>query len=491
MITELILSLSGFFLGQGPDHVSPANYGDAIFQAFVRDGHRYLLGDNARKLLLVDVSQPQGDIPCHFGANAGPYPWKESGVFLTEQYRDVGITIVRTHDFLGPADWYTIFPDWEADPADPASYDFAESDERILSIVDAGAEVLFRIGVSIFAPWRARSIPDPQKFAEISIGIVRHYNEGWADGFELDIEYWEFWNEPDLRLFWTGTPQEFFEVYEATVRALKDLDPTLKVGGPGIAGPDNQNNPYFTGFLGYCQEHDVPLDFFSWHHYEGFGEHHASRYGEFAHTVRTELDRYGFEETMSICDEYNSDLLAGSGSILGTLEQAAFQIIANVHMLDNDVAMTCFYRGTQWDNEENVGLFEANGEYTPASYAFKALSSLRETPRRVRALGTEASYGVLAAIDLQENLLKVLIADQRSGYYRGYALLVAGLDGFSSIRVARYVLDEDHDLELVSAQEIPVHNARALIRAPMSSPSVHLLEITPDRTTKKIWPVSE
>ena len=25
-----------------------------------------------------------------------------------------------------------------------------------------------------------------------------HHNEGWADGFNYGIEYWEIWNEPDF-----------------------------------------------------------------------------------------------------------------------------------------------------------------------------------------------------------------------------------------------------------------------------------------------------
>ena len=63
-----------------------------------------------------------------------------------------------------------------------------------------------------------------------------HYNQGWARGFHDGIRYWEFWNEPD-GLFWSGTPQQFYALYEKTARALKSVDPTLKVGGDGKAFP--------------------------------------------------------------------------------------------------------------------------------------------------------------------------------------------------------------------------------------------------------------
>jgi hypothetical protein len=443
---------------------------------FVQAGHP-IPADKALKLLFVDARESQGAIPEHFGVNTGPFPWEEGGVFLTEQYRDIGVTIVRTHDFLGPTDWHTIFPDWEDDPDRPSSYDFFESDERILPIVDAGAEVMFRLGVSVFSPEWAREIPDPQKFARIARGIVRHYNAKWDGGYELGIRRWEFWNEPNWEHFWIGTPQEFFAAYEATARQLKSLDPALEVGGPGLAVPFDESNPYFTDFLEYCSVNDVPLDFFSWHYYEGFGEHRPSRFGELAGIIRAALDAYGFHDTESICDEYNSDLLPG-GDIFGTVEQAAFVAIANIFLIDNGVTQTFFYRGTQWSNQPNVGLFGASGGYFPVSYAFKALSSMRATPERVPASGTEDFYGILAGISREDQILQVVIADQASSY-DSYALLVSGLEGVSEITLEGYLLDADHDLEQVVLAQVPVRNGNARIRAPMTPPSLHLLKITP------------
>ena len=41
-----------------------------------------------------------------------------------------------------------------------------------------------------------------------------HYNQGWANGFHDNIRYWEFWNEADLSIFWTETPEQFYRLYE-------------------------------------------------------------------------------------------------------------------------------------------------------------------------------------------------------------------------------------------------------------------------------------
>ena len=62
-----------------------------------------------------------------------------------------------------------------------------------------------------------------------------HYNQGWANGFHDNIRYWEFWNEPEL--FWSGTPEQFYLLYEKTARALKTCRSPLKVGGDAKAFP--------------------------------------------------------------------------------------------------------------------------------------------------------------------------------------------------------------------------------------------------------------
>ena len=71
--------------------------------------------------------------------------------------------------------------------------------------------------------------------------IIRHYNEGWANGFKLGIEYWEIWNEPDGKKpngdqpNWSGTPEEFYEMYSVTAAHLKKRFPKLKIGGPALS----------------------------------------------------------------------------------------------------------------------------------------------------------------------------------------------------------------------------------------------------------------
>ena len=71
--------------------------------------------------------------------------------------------------------------------------------------------------------------------AQICIGIIRHYTQGWADGFTFDVPYWEIWNEPDNNLtkpdMWIGEPDTYYRLYETAAKVIKAAFPSIKVGG--------------------------------------------------------------------------------------------------------------------------------------------------------------------------------------------------------------------------------------------------------------------
>ena len=82
---------------------------------------------------------------------------------------------------------------------------------------------------------------------------------------EIRTWFFEVWNEPDLPVaFWNGTRDEYFQLYEATVQAIRAVDPALQVGGPATS-----NSKWVRSFLKYCRERNVPVDFISTHQYAG------------------------------------------------------------------------------------------------------------------------------------------------------------------------------------------------------------------------------
>jgi xylan 1,4-beta-xylosidase len=81
--------------------------------------------------------------------------------------------------------------------------------------------------------------------------------------------FFEVWNEPNLKSFWTGDKNEYFKLYRVTFETIKNIDPLLKVGGPVTA-----KNEWIEDFVCFCEKHGLVNDFISTHHYptDAFGK---------------------------------------------------------------------------------------------------------------------------------------------------------------------------------------------------------------------------
>jgi xylan 1,4-beta-xylosidase len=96
-------------------------------------------------------------------------------------------------------------------------------------------------------------------------GLIKKLVQHWVDRYgapEVRLWFFEVWNEPNLRTFWTGTQAEYFKLYKGTVHAIKSVDAHLRVGGPATA--DDQ---WIDQFLTFCEQNNLSADFVSTHHY--------------------------------------------------------------------------------------------------------------------------------------------------------------------------------------------------------------------------------
>ncbi len=236
---------------------------------------------------------------------------------VMESYEALRVPYARTHDTaLGMEygghciDINQVFPDWNANVNSPKSYDFTNSDVVLLDMQKAETKPFYRLGQSIEHQTKKYGIYPPvdyKKWAKICEHIIRHYNEGWADGYKMGIEYWEIWNEPDLDQpgdrwktdprTWGGTMEQFDKLYAVTAKHLKKCFPDLKIGGPAFANP----RKYGPDFLDYVKEKGAPLDFFSHHMYH----RKPARIVEDVRIIRKMLDDKGFTGTESILNEWN------------------------------------------------------------------------------------------------------------------------------------------------------------------------------------------
>ena len=237
-----------------------------------------------------------------------------------EEYKAARIPFARNHDASEWIDYggefavdiYNLFPNFDADPTDPANYEFDVTDALVRFTQETGTEVYYRLGSRIehqAKKFRTVMPRDFQKWAVICEHVIRHYNEGWANGFHYDLRYWEIWNEPDLdadstpaakKRTWSGTAAEYYEFYAVVATYLKSRFPHLKIGGPGLA---SHTGEWLDGFLARMTRGGahVPLDFFSWHWY---GTDPAKMIAR-AHTVRQKLDAAGYTDTESHLNEWN------------------------------------------------------------------------------------------------------------------------------------------------------------------------------------------
>lgn len=107
---------------------------------------------------------------------------------------------------------------------------------------------------------------DYKKWAALIHKLVSHWVERYGIG-EVRNWFFEVWNEPNLKSFWSGTQRDYFKLYRYTAQAIKDVDSSLRVGGPASA-----KSEWIEDFVAFCQRNKVPADFITTHYYptDGF-----------------------------------------------------------------------------------------------------------------------------------------------------------------------------------------------------------------------------
>ncbi|MBO9622939.1 MAG: cellulase family glycosylhydrolase [Sphingomonas sp.] len=111
--------------------------------------------------------------------------------------------------------------------------------------------------------WKGNtSHPKPEAWRALVDAFVRHLIARYGER-EVRSWYFEVWNEPNLAGFWEGADQQaYFDLYENSARAIKAVDPQLKVGGPSTAGA-----AWVPELLGFAATRGLPVDFVSTHTY--------------------------------------------------------------------------------------------------------------------------------------------------------------------------------------------------------------------------------
>lgn len=120
-----------------------------------------------------------------------------------------------------------------------------------------------KTGNETFSWWKANKTPpaDKEKYASLIFEVVNHLVERYGLD-EVKQWYFEVWNEPNHKGFFTGTKDDYFEMYKIAANSVKKVSPKLRVGGPATAG-----NAWVGDIIDFCDKNNVPLDFISTHTY--------------------------------------------------------------------------------------------------------------------------------------------------------------------------------------------------------------------------------
>ena len=443
----------------------------------------------------VDFRRIVGEIKPMHAVNNGPTakspnPNSWGSHSNMREYMAAGIPFARNHDasfYSGygnehTVDVHAIFPNFDADVHDPTSYDFVCTDNYILTTEAAGTETFYRLGSRIeheIKKYGTVMPKDFQKWAEICEHIIRHYTEGWADGYHLKLRYWEIWNEPDLdpddatdKRCWSGTRAQFFEFFHVAATHLKACFPHLKIGGPAIAG----NMEWAEAFLAQLK---APIDFFSWHIYA----HEVEKIADKAKRVRDLLDQYGYHHVESILNEWNyvlgwrGDDIIYSHIAKRKLKGAAFTLGTMCACQQGgalDMLMYYDARPTAWN-----GLFDFSqlGKCTlKGYYPFVMFNTLYRLGESVAVAWEEPNlYACAARNETDGALVLTHFNDTDQSEPKDITLELCGYGNENGTELEIYLLDEEHDLTL--KESIVFYGERLLWKTKLPNFTSYMLKL--------------
>jgi xylan 1,4-beta-xylosidase len=183
-------------------------------------------------------------------------------------HQELGVAAVRAHGILD--DDLGCYREVDGRPV----HDFSGIDRVYDRLLELGLRPVVELG---YMPRDLARDPDHTVFAYAGVSspprdwdrwgrLVRDLVQHLADRYGLQElrDHWAFevWNEPNLEYFWSGDAGDYLRLYDTAARAVRSVDPWLRVGGPASAAVG-----WVEDLLAHAAAEGVPLDFVSTHLY--------------------------------------------------------------------------------------------------------------------------------------------------------------------------------------------------------------------------------
>jgi xylan 1,4-beta-xylosidase len=267
--------------------------------------------------------------------NGGRVIGEELTAALRAAHDELGVRTVRAHAIL--CDDLGVYREVDGRPV----HDFGGIDRVYDHILGLGLRPIVELS---FMPRDLASDPDRTVFAygaiisppkewdrwrDLIVALVSHLVDRY--GLEEVRDHWAFevWNEANLEVFWSGTPEEYWRLYDVTADAVVSVHPDLRVGGPASAAVG-----WIEQQLSQVEGSGARLDFVSTH-----------TYGSPPLDLRPALERYGRSGTPIWWTEWGvtpthfndvSDavfagvfLLRGMASAMGRIEALSYWVVSD------------------------------------------------------------------------------------------------------------------------------------------------------------------
>ncbi|MFG6468436.1 GH39 family glycosyl hydrolase [Pelomonas baiyunensis] len=226
----------------------------------------------ASRRIVLDLAQATQPLDRFFDHCVGAdYPGTlfrdDSLAQLKTTVDELGFRYLRFH-----AIFHDVFKTVTRDATGQLVFDFSGIDKlydallarRIKPFVELGFTplALKTSDLKIFYWQGNTSHPEPTGWVALIEAFTRHLLQRYGAA-EVRSWYFEVWNEPNLDGFWEKADQQaYFDLYTRTVKAMKAIDPALRVGGPATAGA-----AWVPEFLAHAQATNSPVDFITTHTY--------------------------------------------------------------------------------------------------------------------------------------------------------------------------------------------------------------------------------
>jgi xylan 1,4-beta-xylosidase len=194
------------------------------------------------------------------------------GEELTEALRivhdELGVAAVRAHGILG--DDLGTYREVDGEPV----HDFRSIDRVYDRLLGIGLRPVVELAymprdlardpdhTAFFYQGVSSPPKDWDRWEDLVRSLVQHLVDRY--GLEEVRNHWAFevWNEPNLEYFWSGDAQDYLRLYDTAARAVRSVDPGLRVGGPATAAVG-----WVEDLVVHAAKTGTALDFVSTHLY--------------------------------------------------------------------------------------------------------------------------------------------------------------------------------------------------------------------------------